>query len=201
MDEKNYRLIIVGGGAAGLMAAVTAADCLPVGTGNILLIEKNGRVGKKLLITGKGRCNVTNSCGREEFFENIPTNPRFLYSAFSAFSNTDVMDFFEGLGVPLKTERGGRVFPVSDRAEDIVAAFERALRLRRDRIEIKNAEVTGILTGDDPDIPGKKRVTGVRISGENIYGNAVLIAAGGASYPGTGSEGRGCRSHPAEKGQ
>ena len=133
MDEKNYRLIIVGGGAAGLMAAVTAADCLPVGTGNILLIEKNGRVGKKLLITGKGRCNVTNSCGREEFFENIPTNPRFLYSAFSAFSNTDVMDFFEGLGVPLKTERGGRVFPVSDRAEDIVAAFERALRLRRDR--------------------------------------------------------------------
>lgn len=193
MDEKNYRLIIVGGGAAGLMAAVTAADCLPVGTGNILLIEKNGRVGKKLLITGKGRCNVTNSCGREEFFENIPTNPRFLYSAFSAFSNTDVMGFFEGLGVPLKVERGSRVFPVSDRAEDIVAAFERALRLRRDRIEMKNAEVTGILTEDDPDIPGKKRVTGVRTSGENIYGNAVLIAAGGASYPGTGSDGSGYR--------
>ncbi len=174
-------MIIIGGGAAGLMAAVTAADL----GANILLLEKNGRVGKKLLITGKGRCNVTNACGREEFFENIPTNPRFLYSAFSGFSNYDVMDFFEGLGVPLKIERGNRVFPVSDRAGDIVAAFEMALSERRERVKLVNAEVTEILADEE------KNVVGVMADGREYRGAKVLLAAGGASYPGTGSDGGG----------
>ena len=179
-----YDLIIIGGGAAGLMAAVTAAD---LGV-SVLLIEKNGRVGKKLLITGKGRCNVTNACGREEFFENIPTNPRFLYSAFSGFSNYDVMDFFEGLGVPLKVERGNRVFPVSDRAEDIVAAFERALSERKERIKLvtgASSTVTEILVDEE------KNVVGVMADGREYRAANVLLAAGGASYPGTGSDGGG----------
>ncbi|MDE7293626.1 MAG: aminoacetone oxidase family FAD-binding enzyme, partial [Oscillospiraceae bacterium] len=179
-----YDLIIIGGGAAGLMAAVTAAD---LGV-SVLLIEKNGRVGKKLLITGKGRCNVTNACGREEFFENIPTNPRFLYSAFSGFSNYDVMDFFEGLGVPLKVERGNRVFPVSDRAGDIVAAFERALSERKERIKLVTgaaSTVTEILVDEG------KNAVGVMADGREYRAANVLLAAGGASYPGTGSDGGG----------
>ena len=103
-------------------------------------------MGKKLLITGKGRCNVTNNCTREEFFENIPTNSRFLYSAYSGYDCEDVMSFFECLDVPLKTERGNRVFPVSDRAEDIVIAFERAIKYRSELITVKNAKVTRIMS-------------------------------------------------------
>lgn len=192
MDSENYRLIIIGGGAAGLMAAVTAADTLynAGAKGKILLLEKNGRVGKKLLITGKGRCNVTNACGREEFFENIPTNPRFLYSAFSGLSNTDVMDFFEGLGVSLKTERGNRVFPVSDKAEDIVIAFERAIKQRWDVIKVKQCEVTGLIIEGDTG-SGSRCVCGVETEVGSFFGGTVLIAAGGASYPGTGSDGSG----------
>lgn len=174
-------MIIIGGGAAGLMAAVTAADL----GADVLLLEKNGRVGKKLLITGKGRCNVTNACGREEFFENIPTNPRFLYSAYAGFSNYDVMEFFEGLGVPLKTERGNRVFPVSDRAGDIVAAFERALSERGERIKLAKGTVTEILVDEG------KNAVGVMADGREYRAAKVLLAAGGASYPGTGSDGGG----------
>lgn len=174
--------IIIGGGAAGLTAAVTAADCGKT----VVLFEKNPRVGKKILITGKGRCNVTNNCTREEFFENIPTNGRFLYSAFSAFDNYDVMDFFENLGVPLKTERGNRVFPVSDRAEDFVLAFERAIKERKDRISVKNAAVTKILAENGS-------VTGVIADGIAYHAPSVLIATGGRSYPKTGSDGDGYR--------
>lgn len=142
-------------------------------------------MGKKLLITGKGRCNVTNACGREEFFENIPTNPRFLYSAYAGFSNYDVMEFFEGLGVPLKTERGNRVFPVSDRAGDIVAAFERALSERGERIKLAKGTVTEILVDEG------KNAVGVMADGREYRAAKVLLAAGGASYPGTGSDGGG----------
>lgn len=166
------------------MAAVTAADL----GHSVRLFDKNERVGKKLLITGKGRCNVTNACGREEFFENIPTNPRFLYSAFSGFSNYDAMDFFEGMGVPLKIERGNRVFPVSDRAGDIVAAFERALSERRERIRLVKGEVTEILIDDE-----EKKVRGIIADGREYFASNVLLAAGGASYPGTGSDGGGYR--------
>ena len=179
--------IIIGGGAAGLMAAVTAAD---MGK-SVLLFEKNPRVGRKLLITGKGRCNVTNNCTREEFFANIPTNSRFLYSAYSAFSCEDTMNFFEYGGVALKTERGNRVFPVSDRAEDIVIAFERAIKERSDRITVKNAKVTEILTETDEE--GKKHVTGVAAEGKTYSAPSVLIATGGRSYPKTGSDGDGFR--------
>ena len=119
-----YDAIIVGAGAAGMMCAITAAR---LGI-KVALIEKNDRVGKKLAITGKGRCNVTNNSDNETILKNIPRNPRFMYSALSQFSAADVMDFFEGLGVPLKTERGNRVFPVSDRAGDVVSALTRELK-------------------------------------------------------------------------
>lgn len=161
--------IIIGGGAAGLMAASTAADYGKT----VILFEKNPRVGKKLLITGKGRCNVTNNCIKEDFFANIPCNGRFLYSSYAAFDCSDTMSFFENMGVPLKTERGNRVFPVSDRAEDIVIAFERAIKERSDRITVKNAKVTRILTENGA-------VTGVYADGVAYHANSVLIASGGA---------------------
>ena len=174
--------IIIGGGAAGLMAAVTAADC----GRSVILFERNQRAGRKLLITGKGRCNVTNNCTREEFFENIPTNSRFLYSAYSGFDCEDTMSFFESLGVSLKTERGNRVFPVSDKAEDILIAFERALKYRSELITVKNARVTKILTENGA-------VTGVIADGIAYHAPSVLIATGGRSYPKTGSDGDGYR--------
>lgn len=174
--------IIIGAGAAGLMAAVTAADCGRL----VILFERNQRAGRKLLITGKGRCNVTNNCTREEFFENIPTNSRFLYSAYSGFDCEDTMSFFECLGVDLKTERGNRVFPVSDKAEDILIAFERALKYRSELITVKNARVTKILTENGA-------VTGVIADGIAYHAPSVLIATGGRSYPKTGSDGDGYR--------
>ncbi len=127
------------------MAAVTAADCGK----RILLLEKNDRIGKKLLITGKGRCNVTNCCTTDEFMENIVNGGRFLYSSYSAFDCSDTMNFFEDLGVPLKVERGNRVFPVSDKAADIAAAFERAIKAphRRELITLKtNLAADSIVT-------------------------------------------------------
>ena len=176
---NSYDCIIIGGGAAGMMAAVTAA-----GYGKkVLMLEKGSRCGFKLSITGKGRCNVTNNCTEEEFFANIPTNPRFLYSAYSQFSPQDCMDFFERLGVPLKTERGGRVFPVSDKAADIVNALVQACKdygvttvfLRAEEILTKNGAVTGVKCK----------------GGRTFYAPSVLIATGGKSYPKTGSDGDG----------
>ena len=172
--------IIIGGGAAGLMAAVTAADYGKT----VMLFEKNSRVGRKLLITGKGRCNVTNNCTSDDFFANIPTNPRFLYSAYAGFNSQDCMDFFERLGVPLKTERGNRVFPVSDKAEDIVRALEQGCEdYGVNRIFSK---VTEIITEDGA-------VKGVKCGSRTYFAPSVLIATGGKSYPGTGSDGDGYR--------
>lgn len=175
-------VLVVGGGAAGMMAAIAAA-----GEGaEVLLVEKNDRLGRKLRITGKGRCNVTNDCDRNTFLSNIPTNPRFLYGAFAGFSNGDTKAFFEGLGVPLKTERGNRVFPVSDRAEDIAAAMERECGRRGVRIR-RGIPVTGIAASDG-------RVTGVRLQGGDLLpARAVIVATGGVSYPLTGSTGDGYR--------
>ena len=119
--SESCRVAVIGGGAAGMMAAVKAAEL----GASVTLFEKTDRLGKKLRITGKGRCNVTNDCDRDEFFANIPRNPRFLYAAYSGFSSEDTKNFFEDAGVPLKTERGKRVFPASDKAQDIVDALKR----------------------------------------------------------------------------
>lgn len=178
--SNSYDCIIVGGGAAGMMAAITAA-----GLGkSTLLLEKMNRCGKKISITGKGRCNVTNNCTSDDFFANIPTNPRFLYSAYAGFNSQDCMDFFERLGVPLKTERGNRVFPVSDKAEDIVRALEQGCEdYGVNRIFSK---VTEIITEDGA-------VKGVKCGSRTYFAPSVLIATGGKSYPGTGSDGDGYR--------
>ncbi len=171
-------VIIIGAGAAGLMAAVSAAD---MGK-EVLIIEKNEFIGRKLRITGKGRCNVTNNCTRDEFFANIPVNSKFLYSAYSKFSSEDTMNFFEDLGVPLKTERGNRVFPVSDKAEDIVNAFRTALAERK--VRVMRGKVSDIIISD-------KTVCGVICKGEKLLSKSVLVATGGKSYPRTGSDGDG----------
>ena len=122
------KIIVTGGGAAGMMAAVSV---LQMG-GRVVLFEKNEKLGKKLFITGKGRCNLTNDCDMETLFQNIMTNSKFLYSVFYGFDNHAVMDWFEKAGCPVKTERGGRVFPVSDHAYDVTAALERELRRGKD---------------------------------------------------------------------
>lgn len=170
--------IIIGAGAAGCLAAITAARFGK----SVLMFEPNEKIGRKLRITGKGRCNVTNNCSNEELMRNIPVNLRFLYSAFSNFGTEDTMSFFEELGVPLKTERGGRVFPVSDNAEDIVNALDR--ELKRLGVRIIRRRVTQLICRD-----GVCR--GVRAGGEEYFADSVLIACGGKSYPNTGSTGDG----------
>ncbi len=173
-------IIVIGGGAAGLMAAGTAAE----EGAHVLLLEKNTRPGRKLAITGKGRCNVTNDCDVSTVLANVPTNPRFLYSALGGCAPADVMAFFEREGVPLKTERGSRVFPASDRALDIVDALCRWVR--RSGVQVMHAAAEEILTADG-------QVCGVRAGGQEFSAEAVILAAGGASYPLTGSDGDGYR--------
>lgn len=162
-----------------MMAAGTAAE-----RGlSVLLIEPNLGLGKKLRITGKGRCNVTNNCSVREFMEHVPQNPRFLYSALTAFSPESVMAFFEALGVPLKTERGNRVFPVSDSAHDIADAL--AAWMKRQGVTVMKSSVREILTDDTGAVRGVKTDTG------EIPCTAAVICTGGASYPATGSTGDG----------
>ncbi len=176
------KVIVIGGGAAGLMAAVSAAQS----GAEVVLLEKNNRLGKKLLITGKGRCNVTNTAQLQDFVKNIPGNGKFLYSVFSKFFNWDVRSFFEELDVPLKEERGGRVFPVSDKAIDIVNAFERILR--KLAVQIKLDEAVRFLKVED------NKVVGVITEEDKYYeADAVILATGGSSFPGTGSTGDGYR--------
>lgn len=171
-------IIVIGGGAAGMMAAISAAER----GANVTILEKNERLGKKLSITGKGRCNVTNNCDLEEAMENIPRNPRFLYSALSQFTPYDTINFFEDLGVPLKTERGQRVFPVSDKASDIVDALERRLR----ELDVK------IVRGNARSFIFEEACCrGVNTFDKQLYSSAVILASGGASYPKTGSDGFG----------
>ena len=171
-------IVVIGGGAAGMMAAVTAARQGAA----VTLLEPNERLGKKLNITGKGRCNVTNDCDQETLMANIPGNGRFLYSALTRFTPQDTMAFFEGLGVPLKVERGNRVFPVSDRSFDISGALER--ELRRLRVRILRERAAEIVTAEG-------RVTGVRGERQLHPADAVVLATGGVSYPATGSTGDG----------
>ena len=138
IENRQKTVAVIGGGAAGMMAAIHAA----YSGARVMMFEKNDRLGKKLKITGKGRCNVTNDCSTNEFLTNVPTNPRFLYAALNRFSTADTMDFFEGCGVPLKVERGKRVCPVSDRAADIVNAL--ADRCRDCGVEVVHDKITGI---------------------------------------------------------
>lgn len=176
------KVVIVGGGAAGMLAAIVCAE-----NGNdVTLYEKNEKLGKKLFITGKGRCNITNACDIEELFQNVVGNPRFLYSAFYGFSNLDMMDFLEKKGLPLKTERGSRVFPQSDKSSDVLQTLQR--EIRRLGVEVHlNTPVKEILAEDG-------HVTGVMLAkGEKVTADAVLLATGGMSYPSTGSTGDGYR--------
>ncbi len=177
------KIAIIGAGPAGMMAAITAADNNI--NAQITVFEKNEKIGRKLMITGKGRCNLTNNCDIDTLLSNIPKNPRFLYSAFNAFSPSDLMDFFEKAGVRLKTERGNRVFPVSDKAVDIVDALFKTAKAKN--IKIVNEAVKEILFEGDT-------VTGVLLeNGEDFSTDSILIATGGASYPLTGSTGDGYR--------
>ena len=178
--EDNRRVAVIGGGAAGMMAAIKAAE----NGAEVTLIERNDRPGKKLRITGTGRCNVTNACDTKEFLNHVPTNPRFLYSALSCFSTEDTVAFFEEAGVPLKVERGRRVFPVSDRAEDIVNALVK--RVKAAGVKIVTGRVDGIEARDGA-------ICGCRIGQRLMEADAVIIATGGRSYPGTGSDGDGYR--------
>ncbi len=170
--------IIVGAGAAGCTAAIFAARYGK----SVTIFEPNEKIGRKLRITGKGRCNVTNNSPVEEHMKNIPVNSRFMYSAFSLFSAEDTMHFFEELGVPLKTERGNRVFPVSDKAEDIVNALDR--ELKRLDVKIIRKRVDTLIIEDG-------KVCGVTVQGKEYRSGSVLIACGGKSYSVTGSTGDG----------
>lgn len=174
----EYDTIIIGGGASGLIASIIAARMAR----KVLVIERNAIVGKKLLITGKGRCNLTNNCSKDELIQNIPSNGRFLYSSFSQFDSQDTMTFFEELGVKLKTERGNRVFPESDKSSEIVSALER--EAKNLGVIFKMGRVSGLIVEN-------KQVVGIKIGEIPIYSETVLIATGGKSYPLTGSTGDG----------
>ena len=170
--------IVIGGGPAGMFAAITAAE----NGQKVLLLERNDRLGKKLLITGKGRCNVTNDCSEQEVLQNTPRNGRFLYSAMTAYPPEKIMAFFEERGCALKTERGNRVFPVTDKAMSILECLQQ--ELRKLHVTVQTGRVKKILTEEG-------RVCGVKTERESIRANWVILATGGASYPTTGSTGDG----------
>ena len=174
------RVAVVGGGAAGMMAAVHAAEC----GARVTLFEKTGRLGRKLRITGKGRCNVTNDCETNEFLACVVSNPRFLYASLNRFSTGDTKAFFEDRGVPLKTERGRRVFPESDRAADIVAALSDACHRAGVRVIYEAVRSLDVADG---------AICGVVTDGRRYEADAVILCTGGKSYPLTGSDGDGYR--------
>lgn len=187
-------ILVIGGGAAGMMAALAASE-----RGHrVLLLEKNEKLGKKLFITGKGRCNVTNAAEPEELFANVCTNEKFLYSAFYGFDNRAVMALLEQAGCPLKTERGERVFPVSDHSSDVIAAFRRMLQ--RSGVEVRlNTQVKRLVWEENGD-PAEQSsllhgsIRGVELQdGQILSADAVIVCTGGLSYPSTGSTGDGMR--------
>ena len=173
------KVIVIGAGPAGIMAAIHASK-----KHNVTILDGNDRIGKKLFITGKGRCNVTNSKDISEFFDYIPGNPHFLYSALYSYTNEDTMNFFENVGIKLKVERGGRVFPMSDKSSDIIKGL--SIGLKESNVQVKlNSKVTNI-------IYGANKIVGVEINNSTkLYGDYFIIATGGASYPLTGSRGEG----------
>lgn len=180
--RKMSKVLIIGGGAAGMMAAISSAESGK----KVELFEKNEKLGKKLFITGKGRCNITNAADLEDFFPAVTSNPKFLYSAFYSFTNEQVIALFERLGVRTKVERGGRVFPVSDHSSDVIQALKREM----DRLQVKvhlKTEVKNLIVDE-------KSVKGIALlDGRKVYGDAVIVATGGISYPSTGSTGDGYR--------
>lgn len=192
--QQTSRVLVIGGGAAGMMAAVAAAD----EGADVCLLEKNEKLGKKLFITGKGRCNVTNAADMETLFANVCTNGKFLYSAFYDFDNQALMDWLREAGCPLKIERGDRVFPVSDHSSDVITAFQRALKKRRVEVCL-NTEVRSLLWRDIE--PGAekagaplRKITGVALTeGRILEADRVIVCTGGLSYPSTGSTGDGYR--------
>lgn len=198
--ENTERIIVVGGGPAGMMAAIKAAE----NGAQVVLLEKMNRLGKKMLITGKGRCNITNVAEKQELIRNIPGNGKFLYSCLKSYDNEDVQLFFQNLGVPTKVERGGRVFPVSDKAADVVDAM--VLQLHELGVQVvTDAKVVDVIISDDSQQHGEGNVPemlsdnrpkaiGARLAnGQEYLGDSVIIAAGGRSYPTTGSTGDGSR--------
>ena len=180
MNGWNNSIFVVGGGAAGMMAAITAAE----NGAQVTLLERNDRLGKKLYITGKGRCNVTNDCAPEDFFQNVPRNPRFLYSAIYAFPPREVMAWFEAHGCALKTERGNRVFPQSDKSASVIDALR--AELRRLGVRVLQERALDIVTQDGA-------VCGIETDGGFHKTERVILATGGCSYPQTGSTGDGYR--------
>ena len=180
MSAWKHKVLVVGGGAAGMMAAGMAAKA----GAKVILFEKNDRLGKKLAITGKGRCNVANDCSCDDVLKNIPRNSRFLYSALSAFTPADAMMFFEEYGCPLKVERGNRVFPVSDKSGSVIAALQEFLK--KQKVEIRKEKVEEVVTREGA-------VAGVRTTQGMYYGRCVILCTGGCSYPLTGSTGDGYR--------
>ncbi len=186
------KVIVVGGGAAGMMAAISAAD-----QGNeVILIEKNEKLGKKVFITGKGRCNVTNAGDRDTFFANVISNPKFLYSAFNTFDNQSMMRFLEEAGCKLKIERGDRVFPVSDHSSDVIAALTKELKKRNVTIMLNTIVSELIVKKLIKDINEKgqqeTQIEGVKlVNNTSIMAESVIVATGGISYPTTGSTGAG----------
>jgi predicted Rossmann fold flavoprotein len=173
------KIVVIGGGAAGLMAAISAAEQ----GGQVVLLEKMSSIGRKLAITGKGRCNITNNCDIKTMIQHIPGNGSFLYGAFHAFSNDDIVAFVENQGVPTKEERGGRVFPLSDEAKDVVQAFYGALIERKVKLLTgRRAQSIVIEAG---------RVKAVKTDQGDVAADAIILATGGSSYPGTGSSGDG----------
>ncbi|CAH2212698.1 BaiN/RdsA family NAD(P)/FAD-dependent oxidoreductase [Tepidibacter aestuarii] len=175
----DKKVVVIGGGAAGMIAAAIAG-----GRGlDVTLIEKNSVMGKKLLITGKGRCNITNDCDVEELIENVPVNGKFLYSAFYTFTNMDVVELFNKLGVKTKVERGNRIFPVSDRSSDVVEALKKYMK--QNNVKVLKGEVDKVESEDGY----VKNI--VLKDGKCIMCDSVIVATGGASYPQTGSTGDG----------
>ena len=180
------KVIVVGGGPAGMMAAYAAAE----NGHRVTLLEQNEKLGKKLFITGKGRCNLTNASDMEQLFANVVSNRKFLYSAFYAYDNEQVISFFESHGMPTKTERGNRVFPVSDHSSDVIAALSRALREQHVEV-LLHTRVQRLLMEERGE---EKRITGVKLEDQTtMYADAVIVATGGISYPSTGATGDGYR--------
>lgn len=179
---KQYDVIVVGAGASGMMAAFAAAK----NTNNVIIIERNEKPGKKIFITGKGRCNITNASDIDTIFDNIVTNRKFMYSALYSMTNDDVMSLFEEEGLHVKVERGNRVFPVSDHSSDVINTLTRMLKKRHVEIEY-NSEITDLLVEDETAV-------GVVINNQDkVYGKHIIFATGGASYPVTGSDGTGMK--------
>lgn len=188
------QVLVIGAGAAGMLAAITAA-----GNGaSVTLLEKNEKTGKKIYITGKGRCNVTNGCDRDTFFENIVSNGKFLYSSYSAFDNESIVSLLELAGCPLKEERGARIFPVSDHSSDVIAALNRLLKEKHVKLMLHSEVKELVFTADEKmageGAPEKRSVCGVKLTdGTVLYADAVIVATGGRSYEPTGSTGDGYR--------